>query len=247
MSITDRVRKSLWGRSGNRCAFCKAELVAEPTAQDDESIVGDECHIVSGKTNGPRYDPTVGEDQIDSAANLVLLCRVHHKMVDDQTQTYTVEVLQQLKAKHESWVKSKLTDHAAIPPVRIRSVPESKPTHLHRLTTGQEVLAIVCHAMAYGFDNDDLSNSDEVELIAEFCQEIQDWGERAEDLESGAMVRAKARVSEMLRELKSAGFWVFGAREIQRIEGGLTSPGDWPVAIIRVVRDSNSSIFKTTS
>lgn len=108
MTITDKMRKLLWGRSGSRCAFCRNELIQDATPQDDESVVGDECHIVSGKSNGPRYDPAFPVDEIDTYANLILLCRVHHKTVDDQPETFTTEILGQLKANHERWVADAL-------------------------------------------------------------------------------------------------------------------------------------------
>ena len=93
MAISDKTRKVLWGRSANRCAICRQELVIEATLRDDESVVGEECHIVSAQTNGPRYDPALLRQPLDSYNNLILLCRVHHKMVDDQPETYTVEIL----------------------------------------------------------------------------------------------------------------------------------------------------------
>ncbi|HWP60610.1 MAG TPA: hypothetical protein VNL14_22135 [Candidatus Acidoferrales bacterium] len=65
MAITDKTRKILWGRSGNRCAMCRRELVVEATPTDDESVVGDECHIVSGKGQGPRYDAGFSSDRLD--------------------------------------------------------------------------------------------------------------------------------------------------------------------------------------
>jgi hypothetical protein len=73
----------------------------DATASDDASVVGDECHIVSPKEQGPRFEGPFPKDQVDEPANLILLCRVHHKMVDDQCETYTVEVLRLLKANHE--------------------------------------------------------------------------------------------------------------------------------------------------
>ena len=76
----------------------------DATLQDDESVVGDECHIISGKPNGPRYDPEFPVDKVDSFSNLILLCRVHHKMIEDQPETFTAEKLRQLKASHEKWV-----------------------------------------------------------------------------------------------------------------------------------------------
>jgi hypothetical protein len=86
--------------------------VEEATRADAESVVGDECHIVSGQSQGPRYDAKFPAARVDEPDNLILLCRVHHKMVDDQTQTYTVEALQKLKAIHETWVASTLNPSA---------------------------------------------------------------------------------------------------------------------------------------
>ena len=54
--------------------------------------------------------------------NLVLLCRTHHKMVDDQHETYTAEVLHKIKANHEKWVSSTLTEEKQVQPVRIRRI-----------------------------------------------------------------------------------------------------------------------------
>ncbi|RRJ67789.1 HNH endonuclease [Paenibacillus oralis] len=77
----------LWGRSGNRCSICKIELVIEATTQDAPSVIGEECHIISGQVNGPRYNSNYDKELIDSYENLILLCSVHHKMIDDQQET----------------------------------------------------------------------------------------------------------------------------------------------------------------
>ncbi|WP_407637566.1 HNH endonuclease [Cohnella kolymensis] len=98
----------LWGRSGNRCSICKQELVLDETDLDDASVIGEECHIISEKDNGPRHRNDYPTDQFDSYENLLLLCRVHHKMVDDQKETYTEDILRQLKNNHEKWVTERL-------------------------------------------------------------------------------------------------------------------------------------------
>ena len=56
MSISLKTHKMLWGRSGNRCAFpdCQKELVMDATEIDDESLIGEECHIISKNPNNPR-------------------------------------------------------------------------------------------------------------------------------------------------------------------------------------------------
>ena len=108
MTITDKTRKVLWGRSGNRCAICKRVLVAPATADDSESVVGEECHIVSPRSNGPRHEPSFPQELLDGYENLILLCRVHHKEVDDQVATHPAEKLRRIKQEHERWVDARL-------------------------------------------------------------------------------------------------------------------------------------------
>lgn len=111
MSISLKTQKMLWGRAANRCSMCRRELVMDETETDDASIIGDICHIVAKEPNGPRGESELTPQQRDQYANLILLCKVHHKQIDDQINTYTVEVLRGIKAKHEDWVRSTLEDY----------------------------------------------------------------------------------------------------------------------------------------
>lgn len=242
MPISDKTRKILWGRSGNRCAVCRRELIIEPTGSDDESVVGDECHVVSGKAQGPRYDPTFPLDRIDELDNLILLCRVHHKMIDDQAETYTRELLQTLRSNHEKWVSSTLSDDKHTKQPRLRRIKDNIPSHLARLTSGREVIGVIANAHAFAFDHDELNSDAEVDLVGGFLQVCQAWGDVLSD-EAGDRVKVAYDLTKMLQELEVAGFWVFGAREIQRLEGGIHAPSVWPVAILKVLRASNPEII----
>src|SRR5215475_11587653 len=109
VAISDRDRKILWGRSGNRCVVCRRVLVAERTPTDREALIGEEAHIAARSPGGACY----GEcalDIVDRYENLILLCRVDHKRVDDQWRHYTTSRLQQIKAEHEAWVEHSLGD-----------------------------------------------------------------------------------------------------------------------------------------
>lgn len=108
MAITDKTRKILWGRSGNRCAICQHELVINATSEESESIIGEECHIISAQPYGPRYDSSYPQKKLDTYENLILLCRIHHKIVDDQSEIYTAEKLRGIKKDHELRVTQKL-------------------------------------------------------------------------------------------------------------------------------------------
>jgi len=113
MSISVKTRKMLWGRSGNICAMpeCRLELFVDETVTDDNSLIGEECHIIAQKPDSPRGDSSYPEEKLDCYNNLILLCANHHKIVDDQPNKYTVEFLKQLKIEHENWVQESLRDY----------------------------------------------------------------------------------------------------------------------------------------
>lgn len=114
MSIRLKTRKMLWGRSANRCAICRCELVIDSSEPDDESIIGDECHIVSRSPDGPRGNNHLPSDHREKFGNLILLCKIHHKQIDDQENTFSVEKLHSIKSAHEqlddlrSWLFSRI-------------------------------------------------------------------------------------------------------------------------------------------
>jgi hypothetical protein len=72
MSITDKTRKALWAKSGNRCLLCRIELVQETDGVTQNLIIGEECHIVSEKGKGPRGEVEFAGDY-DGYDNLFLL------------------------------------------------------------------------------------------------------------------------------------------------------------------------------
>lgn len=111
MGISLKTHKLLWGKSGSICAFpdCKRELVIDETETDDPSLIGEEAHIVARKPDGPRGESDLTPEERDYYNNLILLCSIHHKQVDDQNKEFTVEKLNDFKRQHESWVRKNLS------------------------------------------------------------------------------------------------------------------------------------------
>lgn len=239
MAITNKTRKILWGKSGNRCAICKKELVVDATDHDDESVVVEECHIVSSQPNGPRFDSNYPEALVDSHENLILLCRTHHKMVDDQVATYTKDILLQMKTNHLKWVSERLGEKKEVRKVKVRRTQKEIPAY--RLTSGNAVLQIVSGAMGYDFGHDNLLTNDEVELVSDFFQNLQDWGDIGDTFEAGDRVRVAFNLNNTLSTIEERGFCIFGAREMATIEGGQMEPSEWPIAVIRLVRQDTQS------
>jgi hypothetical protein len=92
--------KRLFALSGNRCAFpeCTTPLIDPKSG----SVVGEICHIKGDKPGAPRFDCTQSNEERQSFKNLLLLCNVHHKIVDDDEELYTVDKLCEMKLSNES-------------------------------------------------------------------------------------------------------------------------------------------------
>jgi hypothetical protein len=113
--IAQRTRKILWTRAANRCAICRCKLTKDPRHSDDrEALLGAECHIIARRKGGPRSG-AIKPREVDEYRNLILLCPTHHKEVDDQPSEYTIEVLREIKRKHEEWVDETLEWRAGLP------------------------------------------------------------------------------------------------------------------------------------
>lgn len=79
--------------------------LADPESEllgDAGAVLGEEAHIRSGRTTGPRNDPDYPHN-VDSYANLILLCPTHHTLVDkDNGKGFSVQDLELIRAEHES-------------------------------------------------------------------------------------------------------------------------------------------------
>jgi hypothetical protein len=233
MAITDRTRKILWGKAGVRCSICREQLVTEGTDTDDPSVFGEEAHIVGQSPNGPRAGDI---PDVDSYANLILLCRKHHKQVDDQVVHYTVERLKEIKRKHEEWVASQ-GETSDPGPVRLIPDPARPPKKmLTPITSGTALWRFVKGAYSSSTSSPDGLSDEHEDLIAAFFDNLRDWMDISGDLDSYRdELNARRSLDENIEELAKAGF-VVGARErFLLLTGGVDkAPSPWRAFDIEV-------------
>lgn len=100
------VMEQLFARSGNQCAFpgCTNKFYL------DDVYVGQKCHVEATSEGGPRYNVKRIEDgTVDDESNLILLCPIHHKVVDSCPETFTPAALKDMKNKHEAEVARRMS------------------------------------------------------------------------------------------------------------------------------------------
>jgi hypothetical protein len=112
--------KRLFARSGNRCAFPKCSS----SIADGDNLLGEICHIKSVKPGGPRFDQDQTQEKRNGYDNLILLCPNHHKVIDDDEESYTVERLKKMKITQEAVAAT---------------LPETEVNHVTQLFIDQSV------------------------------------------------------------------------------------------------------------
>ncbi len=114
MGINTKDIKILWAKAAGRCSMpdCRKSLVAESSdaVPSKNVLIGENCHIVGEKETSPRGKSILTENERNRYPNLILLCRNHHKIIDDDENEWPVERLHQIKSDHEIWVETALTE-----------------------------------------------------------------------------------------------------------------------------------------
>ncbi len=79
--------------------MCLSGLRRAPIFEDRvrgvRTVSAEIAHIRSGSQQGPRHVP--GFDAVNEPENLLLLCPLHHKPVDEKASVYTIEELEEWK------------------------------------------------------------------------------------------------------------------------------------------------------
>lgn len=100
---TSATVRALYALSGTTCYYpdCPRSVV---TFIDDEPFTEVHiAHIRAANPDGPRYDPNMTDDERRAFANLILLCKPHHDLVDKRhPDRYSVETLVEWKSEREA-------------------------------------------------------------------------------------------------------------------------------------------------
>jgi HNH endonuclease len=234
MAVSERTRKIIWIEAGGRCAICRRQVLTEGTETDDPSIFGEEAHIVARSSGGPRAG-ALSEDKLDSHENLILLCREHHKQVDDQPNHYTIERLRAIKQAHKGWI----TSLGAGEPEPMRLVPDPsfpQPKQLKIVFRGHALWSMIKQVVAFEYALPDRLDDEDEDLIVEFLDLIKDYLDIAEDLDSVREQRdAEKTLGSYVSRLGERGFFVGASIRHMLLTGGVSREGSpWPILTIEV-------------
>lgn len=234
MAITDHTRKVLWALSGNACARCDTALVRLPEAKGYvHAIVGRECHIVARSLAGPRgeAEPRGG---IDDYKNLILLCANCHAVVDGQPERWTPDELRKMKREHEQKVAHR-SSLSTLPKLHLRG--RERPLSLTRITSGDALVRMMDSTFSHMSDAPDGLTSAQRELVGDFLQSAQDWGEILGDIGPKGSMDAGQDLQDQIDALRDEGLLVYGTTRRLTLASSAGDESPWPESVVKVVHE----------
>ncbi len=238
MGLTDKTRKTLWAKSGNRCLLCRIELVQQQEDIIGNVIIGEECHIISASNSGPRGNADYNGD-FDGYNNMLLLCANDHKKIDELTNFYTVEKLILLKLNHEIWVKKTLENDVlafANDRLNVKSLPKIK--------SGKQLVDIINGAHMFDFNHEELKTEQEANEIGGLFENLRDTGDILSDIGYLGVAKFGIELNDEMEKLKQSGFLLFGMKRNVRLNNDKKEDmGVVEFASLVAVRDDNPCII----
>lgn len=118
--IPEKIKICLWGKAAGRCQYsgCNQSLWIDSLTQAEFNTAYI-AHIIADEPGGPRGDEFLSPKLKQDISNLMLLCDVHHRLVDKQDiEGHPVELLRKMKSNHETRMEL------------ITSLEEDKQSHM---------------------------------------------------------------------------------------------------------------------
>lgn len=103
-ALTPLTRMILWAKAAGRCEYagCNKSLIGDLISGAEDKNFGFVAHIVADTATGPRGDAVRSPLLSDDIKNIMLLCHVHHKLIDiDAVTAHPEGRLLAMKAAHE--------------------------------------------------------------------------------------------------------------------------------------------------
>jgi hypothetical protein len=120
----EKTKEVLSQRVGHRCSNPNCRKATSGPQADPEKVlnIGVAAHITAASADGPRYDPKLSQQQRKYITNGIWLCQNCGKLVDNDEQRYSVDLLNQWKKLSEQAALLDVQNLPSTPNVKIQDV-----------------------------------------------------------------------------------------------------------------------------
>ena len=202
-----------------------------------------EVHHIKARAEG-------GQDIYENAIPLCFDCHAEVRQYDPKHPKGIKFTEKELIMHRDEWyrkVKQGVKENEKkerIEPLKILHQKDYQNIKLHKIDEGKQLISYIDGTCGINYD-EEAQTLEEVKLVGEFVQyvkEIMDFDDLID--EPYDRIMSGFNLTQSIKELDDAGFWVFAGKENQKLVGGIGDPTLFPVLIMRIVRKNSSEIIK---
>ena len=202
-----------------------------------------EVHHIKARAEG-------GQDIYENAIPLCFDCHAEVRQYDPKHPKGIKFTEKELIMHRDEWyrkVKQGVKENEKkerIEPLKILHQKDYQNIKLHKIDEGKQLISYIDGTCGINYD-EETQTLEEVKLVGEFVQyvkEIMDFDDLID--EPYDRIMSGFNLTQSIKELDDAGFWVFAGKEKQKLVGGIGDPTLFPVLIMRIVRKDSSEIIK---
>ena len=202
-----------------------------------------EVHHIKARAEG-------GQDIYENAIPLCFDCHAEVRQYDPKHPKGIKFTGKELIMHRDEWyrkVKQGVKENEKkerIEPLKILHQKDYQNIKLHKIDEGKQLISYIDGTCGINYD-EEAQTLEEVKLVGEFVQyvkEIMDFDDLID--EPYDRIMSGFNLTQSIKELDDAGFWVFAGKENQKLVGGIGNPTLFPVLIMRIVRKDSSEIIK---
>ena len=203
-----------------------------------------EVHHIKARAEG-------GQDIYENAIPLCFDCHAEVRQYDPKHPKGIKFTEKELIMHRDEWyrkvkqgVDKENEKKERIEPLKILHQKDYQNIKLHKIDEGKQLISYIDGTCGINYD-EETQTLEEVKLVGEFVQyvkEIMDFDDLID--EPYDRIMSGFNLTQSIKELDDAGFWVFAGKENQKLVGGIGDPTLFPVLIMRIVRKDSSEIIK---
>lgn len=202
-----------------------------------------EVHHIKARAEG-------GQDIYENAIPLCFDCHAEVRQYDPKHPKGIKFTEKELIMHRDEWyrkVKQGVKENdkqERIEPLKMLHQKDYQNIKLHKIDEGKQLISYIDGTCGINYD-EETQTLEEVKLVGEFVQyvkEIMDFNDLID--EPYDRIMSGFNLTQSIKELDDAGFWVFAGKENQKLVGGIGDPTLFPVLIMRIVRKDSSEIIK---
>lgn len=203
-----------------------------------------EVHHIKARAEG-------GQDIYENAIPLCFDCHAEVRQYDPKHPKGIKFTEKELIMHRDEWyrkvkqgVDKENEKKERIEPLKILHQKDYQNIMLHKIDEGKQLISYIDGTCGINYD-EETQTLEEVKLVGEFVQyvkEIMDFDDLID--EPYDRIMSGFNLTQSIKELDDAGFWVFAGKENQKLVGGIGDPTLFPVLIMRIVRKNSSEIIK---